>query len=1671
MYVANGEESTLMEGGMAERGRARAVYTQIVNNQRDPALLEWVDGSTFKMRVFPLEGRQEKRILLAYTQRLSSLYGRSQYRFPAGHNLKSVDEWNFRALVKNGATLSATSPTHPVLKVDKQGDDLVLRDHAESAAVDKDVALDLSASAGAAPAGPATRFVGAELDGNNYVALRYRPDLPGRTERQRRDWVFLYESSADRDPLLARTQIDVLRHLLTNAEHDDTFNVLAAGTRVHPFRAESVPATAENVAAAVKFLEGSHLVGALDLGRALRSAAVVLKGAKNPHLVHLGSGLTTIGTPQGDLAELLPQGARYVGVGVGKRWNRAWMKEQAERTGGFFTQINPDETISWRAFDLLATLNTPRLLDVKVTAGDDAPRFLTDAATLAQGEELFAVTRFAAGEAPPKEVTVTGTLDGQPFRAVLPVNEVAGGAGYLPRTWAKWELDRMLIDFQHTGRNETKEEIVSLSKAMYVMTPFTSLLVLENDAMYEEFKVDRGRKDHWALYETPKKIKTFYDPLPNEVDVRNAPQGLKPRPNQVRPTVLVRVPPRFVTLGNGGPESSSRASSGRLTGGRRLLAVADETKPLSTAPAMFGDDEPDVYFTLPTPHYLDSDIRRNSPADRLGRLEDRLVERLQQEGLDESLGDLRKKSVRLKRLSESGLVAERAGVAQQFRSGNGRMPPFGFSPDGRLLTTGLSPEGEVRVWNTAAADTDGLRLGGVVDGTNNTLAFAPPALSLIVDGRSGLHSRGTESGEPLGVPPVDHFGRVRFGAGDAAPEQLAAEHMLMDGAAAKIRKLIENEETVRTKLELWKQDPGTPPAADFAFEGRLLQDRPAPALTYDRPHFTGDGLVYTDLLSYAPGLNTSRADLLAVLDEEAAPDLSQTPGTIDPQARKLIDRARQSGWQTLTLSAGEGKPGVLLTFDGAGRYAYERRGAFGLRERVVCDGKTLLHLYPELGLGARRTVTRFHRAELTGLVPWAVPPAADLARGCDLEHEGDRTVALVPHGVKERKTADGAPVPYVRYELVFAADGRLAERQMVLMGKKKTVLLREVYDGKGGVQLLDPDGKEVLTRKCDLAAATAPELSPETKDLVVLPLPLRTRAHTFHAADLEPSRNLSDEANGCFAYLEDDRVLALLATALAERRGDEARLLVQTHFFAKGDLRPGLFAVLASSGADLRHESALAEAATNRPESALLRYLVLGASDGYHYLLRRAPVHLAGGVAPADTFLGRLALARELTARWDVPPPRWVGPLERRTDVARTLAFVHDNRDSVLGWALLLHMQQRGRSREEDYLGMARAWEELATNPKRKQEIGDFRARYEQACCLSDGGKQKEARALFEELYDRALKTGGLPAVDSRFYNALFGKGGADDRWTPLARKTAERFIKEKRRSAVVYLAWQCQQLGDPTLAENLLDTALDGVTGDGDRLIVHLSAIDFLSHTGRTDRADRLISALLQEEKWRLEPALWRLAARLSAQRGDSEVSVRCLEQALDLEYGDLPEVINLQTWRNDYGTLLSHYRNLARQTTSTTAPLASEVRRGLAVRTIRAADRWRAHDPEASGACQTASEVLRLLGEEELAWEYLTTPNAMQPEQSSTVRSLATSLSNSGQFTLAEYAYEVAADADPKDPQLLWERAQNLRRAGQDAEADRWLKKLAESREGKDNTWEWRRVRERAEWELKRR
>jgi ferric-dicitrate binding protein FerR (iron transport regulator)/tetratricopeptide (TPR) repeat protein len=1624
MYV----DGNLMEGGMAERDYARQVYENIVRSQRDPALLEWVDGSTFKMRVFPLEARQEKRIVLSYTQKLPSLYGRTSYRFPAGHSLDVVHEWGFHALVKNGAGMSWTSDTH-ALKEKTEGKDLILGDAAEDIKVDRDVAfefLDSRAEFGGwildgstTPSLPYPtgyqrdfddpRFSLAEHEGSKYLMLRYRPMLAVKAERQRRDWVFLFESSGDRDPLLARTQIEVIRALLTNAEHDDTFVLLTAGTRVHAFRPEPVQATSSNVREALAFLDQSHLVGALDLGHALNEAEPYLVTATNPWLVHVGAGLPGMGEHrEKELIQRIPAGTRYVGVGVGKHWSRSLMKNAAERTGGYFTQINPDEPVAWRGFELYATLNTPRLLDVNVVDTSEKAVFLNYTSSVAQGEELCAIARFDAKM--PKSVTITGTLDGQPFTREVTVENIAEHADYLPRTWAKLEIDRLLAENPDTNKNR----IVELSKAMYVMTPFTSLLVLENEEMYKQFKVDRGRKDHWAIYDCPKKIEVVYDPLPGMPADRFAPKTEKPRENEIMQTILVRVPPRFVNwggeqYGNYGPVVTAvmiytgafAVPESRSAGRSGSWKLSEELR--DEMPVLLGDGS---VRNLDSYHFAGLDGEEVKPRKyRAPELSDLSIpSRRKLENAPEFFPPALGLAVKGMSRFDGGKDGKKAELAQtQYRTvmmgGLKRRVPY-------TVTKAEPP----RVGQITIVGNEKTRQNRLLSSS-----FQPQLQSPVLFGRTIIR-KPLPTGGVAGIP-FEVSGKYGVFAGLEREKELITEFIGLDDAITQARE----QGTIGS---MGTENGSAPPQ-------------------YSRPTFTADDRLFFDLVSYAPGMNTSAADIQAVLESEAAPNLASLPGRIDPAARKLIDQSRTAGWRTLKVGT------VNFTFDASGRYAYERTLPLGLRERIVCDGQTLLHLYPEVGIGAKRAVSRFHRAEIAGLVPWVLPPADDLAHGVDVTSVDAHTVALSPRDADKAKDFEGKPLPYVRVLLVFADDGHLAERRLVSMPDNKT-LLREAYESDA-VKVFDADGKELAKRKLELADAKEPEFRPDTAALVVLPLPLRSRDHVYRALGLEPGQPISATVLFLMARRDPDAVLKLFATEIASRNGPQARMIFNFAYKTQGIRKLGFFTLLTSVGENVSNDL---DVTAGRERDPLAQYLAIRTNPIYRTIQRRLNLNMGADFAPDDSFLGSLGRMHDLVLALDGPRANR-DPKFLQAEFTRSLEFVHRHKSSVLGLALLLDVVGRAGNYQAPQAAIADAWDLFAEQPGLH-----YLARYEKALALRRGDRRPEARKVFADLYEETLKKGVLPPIDNNFRSVLESNSKDADEWTDLIRKTADKLIADKHRSAAVVLAWQCWQLSDQPLAHELLTRALDGFKDDDERLPVTLAAIQYLFQTNQFAQADSLLQGILDNDKFAKYPELWRIGVQIADQRAMTDKAIARLERALDLEYQELPEVLNLQPIREDYGRLLRHYQSVAQSArTLKTSPPAD-----LLAKTIRIADRWRALDRDGN-ACVPAADVLRLLHALDLSWEYETTPLASQEKNAGPWLNLAVVHNREGEFALADRAYATAFETQPDNPHLLWDRAQNLRQSGKTDDAKTLLRQIADGNWKPEYRWMKEQARRQAE------
>ena len=115
-------------------------------------------------------------------------------------------------------------------------------DIATATRIDRDVVVDL---AGEGRAGEDVSFRGADHEGEHYLMLRYRPDLPARPSRQRRDWVFLFEASGD----LHRLHVPAKKFPMTGQDASPTGlqNILKGyqcGTVYKPISAEAQVAAA-----------------------------------------------------------------------------------------------------------------------------------------------------------------------------------------------------------------------------------------------------------------------------------------------------------------------------------------------------------------------------------------------------------------------------------------------------------------------------------------------------------------------------------------------------------------------------------------------------------------------------------------------------------------------------------------------------------------------------------------------------------------------------------------------------------------------------------------------------------------------------------------------------------------------------------------------------------------------------------------------------------------------------------------------------------------------------------------------------------------------------------------------------------------------------------------------------------------------------------------------------------------------------------------------------------------------------------------------------------------------------------------------------------------------------------------------------------------------------------
>lgn len=495
----NGRE---MVGEVVEKQRARQIYESYKETRKDPGLLEQTDFKTFEMRVFPVAPQADQRVRITYYQELDFDHDWATYVYPLatatrpGLDSRTRERFAFTLDVKSEIPITAMeSPSHRKdFVVVHHGDHHARASlEAREGNLNRDVVLAFELSRPRTGLDLIASRNGNE-DGYFLLTLTAGDELAEREAGM--DYVFLLDISGSMDEDgkldLSRGSLEAFIQALGK---EDRFEVLAFNISPQELFAGLRPAEEPSKREAVEYLRSQDARGGTVLEPALRNA-YRYKGADRPlNVVVLSDGMTD----QGERATLLrligerPAGTRVFAIGVGNEVNRALLEQLAQDTGGLaaFVSRGDDFDRQARAFRRKLLRPAASNLEIEIEGGDVYDLEPAKLPNLYHGAPVRLYGRYRQDG--PIQVRLKADVGGTLLDRTVGLEIPADAENpEIERMWAWHRVQSLLKEADREGsRNGVIPEIVRLGEAYSIVTEYTSFLVLENDAEYRRWQIER----------------------------------------------------------------------------------------------------------------------------------------------------------------------------------------------------------------------------------------------------------------------------------------------------------------------------------------------------------------------------------------------------------------------------------------------------------------------------------------------------------------------------------------------------------------------------------------------------------------------------------------------------------------------------------------------------------------------------------------------------------------------------------------------------------------------------------------------------------------------------------------------------------------------------------------------------------------------------------------------------------------------------------------------------------------------------------------------------------------------------------------------------------------------------------------------------------------------------
>ncbi len=580
-----------LTGEVVERARARAVYEEITQSKRDPALLEQASYKLFECRVFPVPGNGEQRVAIEYLQPVELDAGIATYTYPletraatgslvTGELSVTVDLLSEVPLAgvecpSHGERLAAVriAAGHYRFSHEERGasldEDLVIRYALEAGETGIDVVAD-------APA---------DDDGTFLLTLTPGDDIEASVAPL--DFIFLLDVSGS---MSYEGRIDIahraLKAFIEGMRPVDRFQVILFNIAPQPLFEKVLPPTDEALGGALRAVAARKPGGGTDLFPALQMALGERTAGRPAAIVLISDGQSNEGTEEhARFVELLRReggGVRIFTFGVGNEVNRPLLARLAEGTGGLADVVSSTDDIEARAEALRDKVERPVVSDIEIAVEGVEAADIVPAGPyrIFAGGQLRVHGRFKKGGGPAR-IVASGAVAGEPRTFERAVSLPGPGAGVrrpeLARMWAWKTTDALAQKARLEGESEAiRARGVALGVRYGVVGPWTSFLVLESEQQYAQFGIERknaarreveeaARRDRRAAAADAARTASSY---PTSVPVASTP------PADRRPPRPAPEPERPSGVGGGRRSSGGRSWGGGGGGSSGLGLVA-----------------------------------------------------------------------------------------------------------------------------------------------------------------------------------------------------------------------------------------------------------------------------------------------------------------------------------------------------------------------------------------------------------------------------------------------------------------------------------------------------------------------------------------------------------------------------------------------------------------------------------------------------------------------------------------------------------------------------------------------------------------------------------------------------------------------------------------------------------------------------------------------------------------------------------------------------------------------------------------------------------------------------------------------------------------------------------------------------------------------------------------